>query len=125
MKKFYGHPEFFKIIEEMKETHSNKSHDYAGKDVDPFANLKLSKKMGIPYWKGCLVRIGDKFSRLCAFARQKECKVKDESVEDTLLDLANYAIICRILYRESKKEEGYHNGKEKRIRKEKNAGGTT
>ena len=105
MKKVYGHPEFFKIVKRMREIHSNKSHDYAGKNNDPFANLKLSKKMGIPYWKGCLVRIGDKFSRLCAFAVQGKCQVKDESVEDTLIDLANYAIICLILYREEQNEK--------------------
>jgi hypothetical protein len=122
MKKFYGHPEFFKIIERMKEIHSNKSHDYAGKDFDPFANLKLSSKMGIPWWKGCLVRIGDKFSRLCAFARQGECHVKDESIEDTLIDLSNYAIIALILYREWKERER-KNDELKRQGQEKNSGG--
>ena len=99
---FLGHPEFFNIIEKMKEIHSSKSHDYAGKGQDPFANLKLSDKMGISWWQGCLVRMGDKFSRLCAFSRQGECQVKDESIEDTLIDLANYAIICLILFREGK-----------------------
>jgi hypothetical protein len=105
---YIGHPEFFKIIEKMKEIHSNKSHDYAGTGGDPFANLKLSTKMGIPYWKGCLVRIGDKFSRLCSFARQGELQVRDESIEDTLIDMANYAVICLILYREGKKEDEHN-----------------
>ena len=105
---FFGHPEFFNIIEKMKDIHSNKSHDYAGTSEDPFANLKLSTKMGIPYWKGCLVRIGDKFSRLCSFARQGELQVKDESIEDTLIDMANYSVICLILYREGKKEDEHN-----------------
>jgi hypothetical protein len=60
---------------------------------------------GIPAWKGCAVRIGDKFSRLMSFLKQEELKVKDESIRDTLIDLANYALICAILYEEEKKEK--------------------
>jgi len=104
MKKFYGHKDFYKLLDDLKELHSNKNHDYAGED-DPFKNLKLSEMMGIKPWKGCLVRISDKFSRLCSFAKTEEYKVKDESVEDTLKDLAIYALICLILYREGKGEE--------------------
>jgi hypothetical protein len=58
--------------------------------------------MGIPAWKGVLVRISDKFSRLCAFARQETLKVSDENIEDTLIDLANYCLICVLLYKELK-----------------------
>ena len=99
MKKFYGHKDFYKLLDDLKELHSNKNHDYSG-EGDPFRNLKLSEMMGITAWKGCLVRISDKFSRLCSFAKTEEYKVKDESVEDTLKDLAIYSLICLILYRE-------------------------
>jgi hypothetical protein len=99
MKKYYGHPDFYKLIEELKEIHSSKNHDYAG-EGDPFRNFKLSENIGIPAWKGCLIRISDKFSRLCSFANKEEFKVKDESVEDTLKDLAVYSLICLILYKE-------------------------
>jgi hypothetical protein len=99
MKKYYGHPDFYKLIEELKEIHSSKNHDYAG-EGDPFRNFKLSENLGIPAWKGCLIRISDKFSRLCSFANKEEFKVKDESVEDTLKDLAVYSLICLILYKE-------------------------
>jgi hypothetical protein len=59
--------------------------------------------MGIPAWKGCLIRLSDKFSRLCSFARKEDYQVKDESIEDTLLDNAIYSLICILLYREYKK----------------------
>ena len=97
--KYYGHPDFYKLLEEIKQIHSNKNHDYSG-EGDPFKNFKLCENMNIPAWKGCLIRISDKFSRLCSFATKEKLEVKDESMEDTLKDLAVYALICIILYRE-------------------------
>jgi len=60
---------------------------------------------GIPAWKGCCVRIGDKFSRIMGFAKKEKLKVKDESIRDTLVDMANYALIALILYEEEKWEK--------------------
>lgn len=40
-----------------------------------------------------LTRISDKFNRLESLILHKEQEVKDESVQDTLLDLANYCIM--------------------------------
>lgn len=97
-KKYWGHSDFYKLLEELKEIHSNKNHDYANED--PLSNFRISEKMGIPAWKGCLVRISDKFSRICNFAKKEELKTKDENIEDTLKDLAVYSLICIILYRE-------------------------
>ena len=102
MKNYYGHSDFYKLLDELKEIHSNKNHHYSG-EGDPFKNFKLSENMGLPAWKGCLIRISDKFSRLCSFAKKEEYKVKDENIEDTLLDLAIYSLIDIILYRENKK----------------------
>lgn len=39
------------------------------------------------------IRLGDKLNRLKNLTRGAEQQVKDESVRDTLLDLANYAIM--------------------------------
>lgn len=101
-KEYHGHPDFYKLLDKMKEIHSAKNHDYSGGD-DPFKNFKISETMGIPAWKGCLIRKSDKFSRLCSFAKKEDYQVKDESVEDTLLDDAIYSLICILLYREYKK----------------------
>lgn len=98
-KNYYGHPMFYKLLEALKEMHSFKNHDYAG-EGDPLRNFKLSEAMGIPAWKGCLVRMSDKFSRLCSFAKKEEYKVRNENIEDTLADLAVYSLLCIILYRE-------------------------
>ena len=95
----YGHPRFYEIIEELKQLHSDKNHDYASAD-NPLSNLTASKRINLPPWIACLVRIQDKIGRLEEFACKDELKVKDESITDTLNDLANYAILCRILYEE-------------------------
>jgi hypothetical protein len=90
---------FYELLEEMKTTHDAKRHDYASEE-DVFANFRTCEQAGIPAWKGCCVRLGDKFSRIMGFAKKEKLKVKDESIKDTLIDMANYAIIALILYEE-------------------------
>lgn len=95
---------FNELLDKMRAVHDAKSHDYAA-TVDPYSNCRRSEEMGIPAWKAVLIRISDKYSRLVSFSKQGELKVKDESVEDTFLDLANYALIGLILYRESREKK--------------------
>ena len=95
---------FYKLLDEMKQIHDRKRHDYAKKD-DVLSNFRTSELAGIPAWQGVAIRIGDKFSRLMSFVKKGKLKVKDESLKDTLIDLANYALICTILYEEEKEKE--------------------
>tara|TARA_X000000950_G_C13347258_1_gene430941 strand:+ start:203 stop:514 length:312 start_codon:yes stop_codon:yes gene_type:complete len=97
---------FKELLEEMKKTHDAKRHDYASVE-DIFANFRTCEMGGIPAWKGCCVRLGDKFSRTMGFAKKELLEVKDESIKDTLIDMANYALIALILYEE------YKDGKKK------------
>lgn len=39
------------------------------------------------------IRLSDKFNRFKTLSRATEKKVTDESIRDTLLDLANYALM--------------------------------
>lgn len=39
------------------------------------------------------IRLGDKFSRFKTLTRSEDRAVKNESIRDTLIDLANYAIM--------------------------------
>tara|TARA_Y100000022_G_scaffold64057_1_gene54973 strand:- start:3342 stop:3707 length:366 start_codon:yes stop_codon:yes gene_type:complete len=96
---------FNELLEEMRKTHNAKRHDYASVE-DVFANFRTCEMGGIPAWKGCCVRLGDKFSRIMGFAKKELLQVKDESIKDTLIDMANYALIALILYEE------YKSGKE-------------
>jgi len=78
--------------------HDKKQADY-GSDDDPFANIRASERFGIPGWLGAIIRANDKVSRIQTFARKGE--LANESVEDSLLDLAVYAVIALTMYREA------------------------
>jgi hypothetical protein len=92
-----GHPMFFKILEEMEAMHRNKGSDY-GEDEDIFSNIRQASDWGIPSWVGSMIRAGDKVARLKSASTGRD--LKNESVEDSFIDLASYAIIGLILYRE-------------------------
>ena len=98
MKKYKGDPRFYKIIDCLKDIHSRKSDGYAP-NQDPLANLKECERMGIPAYKGVLMRMLDKVSRLIELSKGKPDLVQ-ESFQDSLRDLAIYSILCEILYEE-------------------------
>ena len=83
-----------------------KNADYAGRGGDePFANFTRCESMGICKTEsGMLVRMTDKMSRLSSFVESGTLSVKDESVEDTCLDLINYSVLF-YAYLQSKKEK--------------------
>lgn len=81
-------------VEKMSAITKAKNADYTGIGDDPFANFTRVEVLGIcSTEQGFLTRMMDKLSRINSFAQKGELQVKDESVEDTLLDLANYAIL--------------------------------
>lgn len=96
--------EFHDILGEMAELHDRKQQDY-GRASDPFANVRASEDFGMPGWVGTLVRANDKMRRLQTAAAQavkgQEVQLVNEGVEDSLYDLAVYAVIALILFRES------------------------
>jgi hypothetical protein len=78
---------FAKITGDMLALTTKKSNDYASPE-DPFANFKMFGEIGI------LVRMSDKMARLkTALYDRREMACTDESIEDTVLDLATYAIL--------------------------------
>lgn len=50
------------------------------------------------------VRLSDKFNRICNLIKRDELKENDESLEDTLLDMAGYSILG-LKYLEEHKDE--------------------
>lgn len=71
------------ICSTLNDIYTRKNHDYG----DSFAKLRKELPNAI------LVRIYDKYSRLKTLMEGAEQKVKDESIDDTLMDLANYCIM--------------------------------
>lgn len=101
-KNYHGHPRFYELLQGMADLHSKKNHDYAGDD--PLSNLRSSEAIGVPAWKGILIRLMDKWGRLRNFAKAETFEVKDESLTDTLMDNAVYSLLCIIVYEEGKEK---------------------
>ena len=79
--------EFDALTTQMHDITLRKNNDYGGAD-DPFKNFREFGSLGI------LVRMSDKFARLkTALHEKRELQVKDETVEDTALDLAIYSLL--------------------------------
>ena len=89
------------ILENMQAVYEAKDSDYSATGL-PMGNLRKCEDAGIEAWRGCLVRIGDKMSRLENFLKEKEYLVISEKAEDTVIDLANYAILMSCLLEEIK-----------------------
>jgi hypothetical protein len=85
----------------MQAVYEAKDSDYSATGL-PMGNLRKCEDAGIDAWRGCLVRIGDKMSRLENFLKEKEYLVISEKAEDTVVDLANYAILMSCLIEEIK-----------------------
>lgn len=71
----------------LRTLYDAKNRDYNDSFGQSFA------KWGLPM--SC-IRLGDKLNRLESFAQGKDMKVHGESVRDTLMDLANYAIMTLV-----------------------------
>ena len=92
---------YLDLLDKMKEIHITKNAGYSGIDnPDKWANFRVCEGLGIPAWKGCLVRMGDKFIRITNLARNPKNDMVGESIKDTLIDLASYALICICLIQE-------------------------
>lgn len=81
-----------KICEKLNEIYINKNHDYGDSFGETF------RKLGIV---SAVTRITDKTNRLQSLCRKQQ-RVSDESIRDTLMDLANYAIMTIIELDEEK-----------------------
>ena len=89
------------ILNNMQSVYEAKDSDYSATGL-PMGNLRKCEDAGIDAWRGCLVRIGDKMSRLENFLKEKKYIVISEKAEDTVIDLANYAILMACLIEEIK-----------------------
>lgn len=77
------------LCKELNETYEKKNHDYGNSFGDTFDKLGIIS---------AVTRISDKYNRLVSLSTkpEEERKVKDESITDTLMDMANYCIMTII-----------------------------
>lgn len=84
------------ICAELNDLYEKKNRDYG----DSFHLSYLEEGLAMPR-----IRLGDKFNRFKTLSKNLESReVQDESIRDTLLDLANYAIMT-VLEMESEQNE--------------------
>lgn len=84
------------MVTALNKLYAEKNHDYGNSFGETY------QKLGII---SALTRISDKYNRLVSLVTkpEEERKVKDESIQDTLLDLSNYCIMT-VIEMEAEKE---------------------
>ena len=73
-----------RICERLNKVYADKNHDYGnsfGATYEKYGDISA------------LVRISDKMNRIDQLVQTGEQKVKDEALEDSILDMANYLIM--------------------------------
>ena len=75
------------ICDDLRGIYETKNHDYGDSFGKSYAEYGMTM---------ACIRLEDKLNRLKSLTKFGTQKVVDESIEDTLLDLANYAIMTVI-----------------------------
>lgn len=89
---------FLEITEQMKSIMFSKGNDYANKDR--LSNFKLAGNIsGLTPELNCLSLIATKVARLGVLLNN-ESKPNNESIQDSLLDLANYTVLLTMLLKD-------------------------
>ncbi|WP_028124748.1 nucleotide modification associated domain-containing protein [Eremococcus coleocola] len=87
------HKRFEEITTEMTDLYKRKNADYGDsftQSLDEFGVI------------AGVVRLSDKMNRIKALTKNDSQQVKDESIKDTLKDLANYAIMTLMWLEDAK-----------------------
>lgn len=88
--------QFMSITQNMAKIYAAKNHDYGNSFEESLDEFGLVASV---------VRMGDKMNRIKSLIK-KEAQVKDESIKDTLLDIANYAVMTIMWLRNSRCIDG-------------------
>ena len=75
---------FKEITDEMNALYERKNHDYGNSFSETY------RKLGVI---SATTRMLDKMNRVVSLVTKEQQKVNDESLRDTLIDLANYAVM--------------------------------
>ena len=90
--------EFRTELEAIYKLHAAKCSDYTADSADRLANYRFSASMmGIPIERGMLGRLAEKFFRLKSiFEKDGDVKVADETIQDTLRDIAVMCVLLKL-----------------------------
>ncbi len=73
-----------KLMNELLETYKAKNADYGDSFADSFREFGITS---------AVIRMSDKMNRIKSLSKKGGRQVKDESLRDSLMDLANYALM--------------------------------
>ena len=76
-----------RLTEQLIETYKAKNKDYGDSFADSFREFGITS---------AVVRMNDKMNRIKSLSKGEDRQVKDESLIDSLMDLANYALMTVI-----------------------------
>lgn len=102
---------FKDITDKMASTYKAKNSDYG----DSYSEIR---DRYIDKFPSVLIRLRDKINRIEQLMLNGNQKVKDESIDDSLLDLANYCVL-ELIERHIDKEEMEFNNAYKEVDREK------
>jgi len=92
---------FNTILDEMKTLHESKSHDYA-RVGDKYRNFRLNTQVwGTVDWQEPLKRATEKMIRIAELTSNGK-EPKNESIEDSIMDIAVLAVISMDIFRGAK-----------------------
>ena len=112
MKKYHGHPDFYKLIEEEKKLHSDKNYQYANAK-EPLSNFRrvgqlCHKVMLNPNvsddLKVAMVNMAKQVDAVYDIVGESK-KNTIESLEDKFRDISIYSKLCIILNKERMRKE--------------------
>lgn len=89
------------VCNELNALFAHKNADYG----DAFHTSFLDEGLAM-----ARIRLGDKLARFKNLSRSNVQMVSDESIRDTLIDLANYAIMTVMELDNAKQEDANHEG---------------
>jgi len=98
--------EIFEVtFSQLKDTLNKKGADYANEDK--LSNFKLAGNIaGITPEINCLSLIATKVARLGVLLNNPQHNPSNESIDDSIMDLANYTILLRMILIEKRENFG-------------------
>jgi len=86
-----------------QDLHDKKGTDY-GTPEDPFANVRGATDFGLPAPMGAFIAMNDCMQRIKSFCKNN--KLENESLDNSLRDMAVYSLIGLVLWEEEENENG-------------------
>ena len=83
------------VCDKLNATYEQKNRAYGNSFIETYNDLGIIS---------AVTRISDKFNRLKTLAKNTEIPQGDESISDTLLDMANYCIMTYMELNRAKEE---------------------